>query len=741
MTFPDFFKKRGKRRGGTNYDYSEDDTNDQFVVRKCSIYVQRHLYKYGFADPEIFEFLSWILGDMKYDFIENVAGLVEKKDKKYVESNILNCSLDHKEFSRIILEIMPEQPLQSQKTILQRLTRILEKRNLNMGHKGLSEIENTANSLRHMFRLTDVEFEVCIFLFIIKSYDPPENFFSYHLESERFSGRRYLCTALDITKSQLNEVLSGTLSRTEIIEVDNREVCLSDEFLYLFQNPSARIFADKFYQKTPKDTVPLDYHFISARQTNHLLRLLKNKPGSSTHIILYGEPGTGKTSYAYGLLNELGITSYEVAQGVDNQTKNRRAAITVALNMTNTGPGSVLIVDEADNILNTRHSFFERGETQDKGYLNQLMEEPGVRIIWICNSIENIEPSILRRFAFSIKFKPFTRAQRVKLFENIIRKNQVKRFFQSKDIESLARCYDVNAGTIDLAIKKAMESGLKSKRQVKNAVEMGLDAYQSMIRGPAAPRDQYMIENDYSLDGLNIDGNIHSEILLLEKFSEHLWEDKNWGVRSMNLLFYGPPGTGKSELARYIADRLERGIICKRLSDILSPYVGMSEKNIRSAFDEAQREEAVLVIDEADSLLFSRNKAVRSWETSQTNEFLTAMERFKGILICTTNMIGEIDNASMRRFSRKIKFDYLEPEDKTTFYRKLLMPLINKPIDTQTRASLQTIKNLTPGDFKTVRDRFAFFQRKELSHEIFLKALREEVDVKEVVSHKKSIGF
>ncbi len=78
-------------------------------------------------------------------------------------------------------------------------------------------------------------------------------------------------------------------------------------------------------------------------------------------------------------------------------------------------------------------------------------------------------------------------------------------------------------------------------------------------------------------------------------------------------------------------------------------WVGEGEKNIKRAFAEAESEEAILIIDEADSLLFNRDRAVRSWEISFTNEFLTRMERFRGILICTTNRVEDLDSASLRR--------------------------------------------------------------------------------------------
>ena len=733
--------RRSRRKQGATYQSMEYDNNDKFILIKCIEYLQRHVDKHGLTGRESLEFLSWVLGDMRAEFIECTLSCVDESYRKKHESALYEYDLDHMDFSQIIIKILSPLKLQAHKIVMQHLDQILKKRISCLNYQGFSEIEKTAGKLKKLFILSDIEVDLCLFLFIINSYDPPEDFFSLHLHCEKFIGRKFLSNVLATTTSHLNEIFSAVLVKTGIIEIDQREVCLSDDFLCLFQNPSTRIFSEKFYQKASRDSVPLNQHFVAARQTEHILRLLRDKPGTSTHILLYGKPGTGKTSYAYGLVKELAIPSYEVAQDPDNKTKNRRAAITAALNMTNSGSGSILIVDESDNILNTRNSWFERGETQDKGYLNQLMEEPGVRIVWICNSIRNIDPSLLRRFAFSIRFKPFTRKQRVMLFENIIRTNRVKRFFSSVDIDSFARKYDVNAGTINLSIKKAIESGFQSKTEIIKLFTMGLEAYQDMVNAPSASRATNRIENGYSLDGLNINSNIHTELNLLEKFSEHLQSSRHHLVRNMNLLFYGPPGTGKSELARYIANHLDKEMICKRLSDILNPFVGVAEKNIRNAFIEAEREEAVLVIDEADSLLFSREKSVRSWETSQTNEFLTAMERFKGILICTTNMIKEIDKASIRRFSIKLKFDYLTPDGNTVFYDKLLLPLLERPINNNTQASLKKIKNLTPGDFKTVRDRFAFFPKKELAHELFIDALKEEVTIKNTSYSQKSIGF
>jgi SpoVK/Ycf46/Vps4 family AAA+-type ATPase len=227
----------------------------------------------------------------------------------------------------------------------------------------------------------------------------------------------------------------------------------------------------------------------------------------------------------------------------------------------------------------------------------------------------------------------------------------------------------------------------------------------------------------------------------LEKFDTFLRNSNNGQIMNMNLLFYGPPGTGKSELARYIADRLDREILCKRVSDLQDKYVGEGEKNIKRAFQEAEAEDAILIIDEADSLLFNRDRAVRSWEISFTNEFLTQMERFRGILVCTTNRMKDLDDASIRRFNDKLKFDYLLPEGNVIFYEKLLAGLIDTPPDQKSRAVLKSITNLTPGDFKTVRDRFSFCPREELDHEMLLNALEDESRIKNEHDNRAKIGF
>jgi SpoVK/Ycf46/Vps4 family AAA+-type ATPase len=209
----------------------------------------------------------------------------------------------------------------------------------------------------------------------------------------------------------------------------------------------------------------------------------------------------------------------------------------------------------------------------------------------------------------------------------------------------------------------------------------------------------------------------------------------------MNILFYGPPGTGKSELARYLGELLQREIICRRPSDILDPFVGMSERNICRMFEEAQKDEAILIVDEVDTLLFNRTGAQQSWEISMTNEFLTSLERFQGIFIGTTNMLTNLDHASIRRFHHKIGFDYLTPDGNITFYERLLSPILAEGLSDEDRTTLRYIPNLAPGDFRVVRDRYCFCPADELRNGTIIAELEREARLKDIHASRRRIGF
>ena len=87
--------------------------------------------------------------------------------------------------------------------------------------------------------------------------------------------------------------------------------------------------------------------------------------------------------------------------------------------------------------------------------------------------------------------------------------------------------------------------------------------------------------------------------------------------------------------------------------------MGETEQNIAKAFAQAKEAKSLLIFDEADTFLRDRSLAARSWEVSSVNEMLTWMESHPYPFICTTNLMDTLDPASLRRFSFKVKYDFL----------------------------------------------------------------------------------
>jgi len=731
------FKKRisGRPPGSTAL-----DKNEIFVLQKCTTYLRRHLNRYPDFSQDSIDLVCWILGNEMQKIDEFLLSCLSGDQQEKIYKDFQDAADDPDEYSNVITRLLMRANGRVRKKYEKLILRLLDQKVRKLRYRGESDIEKSINSLKKMFKLTDQGKEFCTFLFIIKTYGEPESFFKDYLNCDEYRGQKYLLNILGISHKELNGILNN-LNKIGIIETRSRDFDFEWDFFCLIQNQSLENFSGRFYARIPRNTVALENHFIDKNKIDHILKLLSEKRETSTHLLFYGPPGTGKSSFAYGIADKLGIPAYEIAKNEENKSASRRAALIACLNMTNAGQGSLILVDEADNLLNTKDSWFVRGETQDKGWINQLLEEPGARVIWITNKINRIEQSVTRRFAFSIHFKPFNHRQRIQLWDSILSINKRKRFFSQADIEHFAKRYRVNAGAIDLSVKKAIETKPVSKNNFHRLVTMALDAYVTLIHSGEKPVNRDRIETTYTLDGLNIHGDIHPIINQLKKFDQYLRCSDQDNIKNMNLLFYGPPGTGKSEFARYLAESLGREIMCRRVSDLQSMWVGKSEKNIKSAFAEAETEDAILIIDEADSLLFSRDRAQRSWEISFTNEFLTQMERFRGILICTTNRLMDLDSASIRRFNHKVGFDYLKPDGNIIFYEKLLAALIGESLDKADEKALKNIKGLAPGDFKVVRDRYFFYPRRELRHQVLMDALQEEAKLKRIHQGDKPVGF
>jgi SpoVK/Ycf46/Vps4 family AAA+-type ATPase len=165
--------------------------------------------------------------------------------------------------------------------------------------------------------------------------------------------------------------------------------------------------------------------------------------------------------------------------------------------------------------------------------------------------------------------------------------------------------------------------------------------------------------------------------------------------------------------------------------------VGDSEKAIAAAFRQAEREGALLMLDEVDSFLREREGAQHSWEVTRVNEMLTRMESFSGVFIASTNLMDGIDAAALRRFDLKIRFDYLEPGQAALMLERQCAALGLESPSLEVSARARRLALLTPGDFSALarRHRFTPF----VGCEQVVEALEQECMLKRGKS--ASIGF
>ena len=148
------------------------------------------------------------------------------------------------------------------------------------------------------------------------------------------------------------------------------------------------------------------------------------------------------------------------------------------------------------------------------------------------------------------------------------------------------------------------------------------------------------------------------------------------GAQGISVLFSGHPGVGKTMSGTVLAKRLGLDIYEIDLSQVVSKWLGETEKNLSDVFDAAEPGHVVLLFNEADSLFGKRTSDVKSsndrYANLETNYLLQRLERFNGLTILTTNLTGAIDQAFKRRFTYDVYFTFPSPDMRAELWRRTL---------------------------------------------------------------------
>jgi len=465
-------------------------------------------------------------------------------------------------------------------------------------------------------------------------------------------------------------------------------------------------------QSSTLDDEDFSHLLTDSEPLTKLLRKSARQQEKGINVLIYGPPGTGKTEFARWLAANAGLRSFEVptidvdAEGGSTEPVNDRLGLVRSSQRLMRGSlDALMMFDEAEDAFPVPASWFSfilsPGEKSGhagsrKAWINQLLEETPVPIIWISNTIDHVDPAFLRRFTYHLEMR--RPSQRVRL--RIAHRHANALGLDGTVGESLAAYADASPAAIGSALRFALLAGAPSNECDVTAcsneniiIQQQQLAEKSLRAGLAAAGlkdriDSRLKPTRYDPTLINIGNGIAPETLL-----ENMQLN-----RAISLCLYGVPGTGKTSFAEHIAERLDRPLIYRRASDLQSKWVGDTEKNLRVMFEEAQSENAVLLLDEADSFLFDRTRAEHSWERSQVNELLQGMERFEGIFIAATNLIDTLDKAALRRFAYKLEFLSLTREQR----RRMLRSLISESVDEFALAKLDRMDGLTAGDFAVI---------------------------------------
>ncbi len=607
----------------------------------------------------------------------------------------------------------------------------------------------TANigQLAKLLHLDEIDQQILLFAVILETHLGLEETANTleHLTSE--SVMQVLAVILDISTHRIRRSLDAknALQRSGLLQVSRNgseilsgKLGLADglsDTLYR-RHPDVLHMLEQYFHPGSRPRLCAD-HFPHLQEDMQLLvpylqTALQNQI-KGVNVLLYGIPGTGKTEFARMLSTMVDGELFEIStadeEGDPLNDNYRFQAYRLTQEALSHRPGSLILFDEIEDVFPTSfgglEDFFPAGRRANKkGWINNLLENNPIPAIWISNSITQIDRAFLRRFDYVLEVPTPPHTVRAEILRRNLRKTAVSRQW----VEAVAENTHLSPAIVARAAKLTTLLEKKDTASTQECMErvMGNTLKAMGYTRPLQIRTATQLT--YRLDVINPDTDIKD---LLQGLKRHA---------TARLCLYGPPGTGKTELGKHIAQVLDKPLLVKRASDLLDMFVGGTEKLIAQMFSQARAEDAVLLLDEADSFLRDRTNARQSWEVTQVNELLTQMEAFEDIFICSTNLVDDLDAASIRRFDFKIKFDYMTPEQVALMFRQTLKDHgVRFRMSQRWASRLSRYRNLTPGDFATVV-RQQRLSAQPLTAETLYEALSKEAEFKEK-NRSAGIGF
>jgi len=455
---------------------------------------------------------------------------------------------------------------------------------------------------------------------------------------------------------------------------------------------------------------------------DYLKEALNNR-SRGKNILLYGKPGTGKTQLARAMAEKLGAPLYEVPTK-DNHSgamtgRVRLDAAKMAQMFLEDRFGAVLLFDEMEDA-------FRKSAELAKGWFNQMLEDNRAPVVWISNDISAVDPAFLRRFGFIVEIGGTGSDREGQKLEETLSSLPVTPAWVSEAASKSWMTPALAANLAEVGRYLPPRQIVRNQHRLETMVRQRLGVMGERKPGRVLAKPKKRDFPEFRTEWINTQPTLWN----VERFVR-----EEGGAR---ICLYGPPGAGKTAYAQVLAKRLGKPFMLQSGSDLLGMYVGQTEKNIAEMFDKAERAGAVLLLDEADTFLYSRNMAQRSWEISAINEFMVRLERFDGVFLATTNRFDSFDKAILRRLQMKVEFGYLTVDQVKAILAECV---VDKALASSlTQCQLDHLNHLTPGIIRTAVESLELRGFRPRTEKL-LSALAKEQEAQIEGLVGRSIGF
>ncbi len=382
--------------------------------------------------------------------------------------------------------------------------------------------------------------------------------------------------------------------------------------------------------------------------------------GRGSMMLFWGPPGTGKTMTAHAVAAHMGkrVLNVDIPAFVNSSEAEyflpglfREARLQDA----------VLFFDECEALFGSR---VRNGNVLMTLLLTELERFEGVAML-ATNLPEMLDEALARRILVRVHFPPPDRQQRAEIWRRHLPESAP--LAPDIDVVRLATRFELTGGLIKNAVLSAVASAVYEAGSTDTTIthahlERGasdqlsqVDAEGRAVTVPEARLSDLVLAPDKRRAVEQVLETVRSRRMVLQRWRVGGPRTEQTGVAA---LFHGPPGTGKTLCAEALAGELNRPLHVAHAPALLSKWVGDTERNLEAMFRAARGQQAVVFLDEADTLIGRRDAPGSARHNqSMTNVLLDRIDRYPGLVLLATNLPSNLDPAIVRRLAWSVAFE------------------------------------------------------------------------------------